>query len=508
MNKWTSGYVTGIDYTAGFYGDMTPAHLSFALLAQDCDAPDIEGEFNYCELGCGQGLTSNLMAAAYPNGSFWSNDFSPTHIAAARRFASAAGSKNVQFFDSSFAEFCEADLPQFDFMCLHGVWTWISEENRRAILRLIRSRLKVGGVVYVSYNALPGWAPLQPLQRLLVDHAATSTEPIDARIQRAVAFAERVRNAGARYFEANQTVSARMENIKASSPNYLAHEYFVGDFAPAYHADVVRDFSEAKLSFVGSADIRHQVDALNFDPQQLELLAQIGEPVLRETVRDFIVARRFREDIFIRGLAPLDAQDAKARWLDAHFVLKMKRTDVPSVIRGPVGEVTLHPEVYEPILDALASGPKSVAQLASEPPVGAIGLDRLRQALTVLVGMEAVAPCLGTGTDTGRIARTRAFNAVSLERAQRMGSSAWLASPVTGSGVAIAGVLQSFLHARHLKREDIAEYVWELLCARGVRVKKDDRELESPEENLAELQKNVARFNAETLPVFQNLGIA
>jgi len=282
MSKWTSGYVTDIDYTAGFYPDMTPAHLSFALLAQDCHAPNIDAEFHYCELGCGQGMTTNLMAAAYPNGQFWANDFNPSHIAAARRFAADAGSGNAHFFDSSFAEFCKADLPQFDFICLHGVWTWISEKNRRAILRLIRSRLKVGGVVYVSYNALPGWALLQPLQRLLADHAATSTDPIETRIQRAVAFADQVRSAGARYFEANQTVLTRLESIKASSPNYLAHEYLVNDFAPAYHADVVRELSEAKLSFVASADIRHHVDALNFDPPQLELLDGIAEPVMRE----------------------------------------------------------------------------------------------------------------------------------------------------------------------------------------------------------------------------------
>jgi trans-aconitate methyltransferase len=508
MNKWTSGYISGIDYTAGFYGDMTPAHLSFALLAQDRDAPNIGGEFNYCELGCGQGVTSNLMAAAYPIGSFWANDFSPTHIAAARKIASAAGAENVRFFDSSFAEFCEADLPEFDFMSLHGVWTWISEKNRRAILRLIRSRLKVGGVVYVSYNALPGWAPLLPLQRLLADHAATGTEPVELRVQRAVAFAERVRQTGSRYFEANQAVSARLDKIKESSPNYLAHEYFVGDFTPAYHADVVRDFSEAKLSFAGSADIRHQVDALNFDPQQLQLLADIGEPVLRETVRDFILAKRFRQDIFVRGSIPLDAEESRARWLDARFVLKMKRSEVPSVVHGPVGEVTLHPEVYAPILDALATGPRTVAQLLSEPTIGTVGLDRLRQALTVLVGMEAAAPCLGAAAEATRAARARAFNAVSLERAQRKGASAWLASPVTGSGVAIAGVLQSFLLAHHLRKEDVAEYVWELLRARGVRLKKDDRELETPEENLAELRLNVARFNEETVPVFRNLGIA
>jgi len=99
----------------------------------------------------------------------------------------------------------------------------------------------------------------------------------------------------------------------------------------------------------------------------------------------------------------------------------MKRAEVPSVVLGPVGEVTLHPEVYAPILDALATGSKSIAQLASEPSMAALGVERLRQALTVLVGMEAVAPCVGPANEPGRIARIRTFNALSLERAQRKG---------------------------------------------------------------------------------------
>ena len=285
MNKWTSGYVTDIDYTAGFYGDMAPAHLSFALLAQGCEAPNIERGFNYCELGCGQGLTTNLLAAAYPNGSFWANDFNPTHIAAARKLAAAAGSENVQFFDSSFAEFCDADLPEFDFICLHGVWTWISEENRRAVLRLIRSRLKVGGVVYVSYNALPGLgaaaAAAAPARRSRGEEHRADRSPHPA----AVAFAERVRKARIALFR-GQPGGYRRAWTASKKPRRTTSRMNTSsrDFAPAYHADVVRDFSEAKLTFAGSADIRNQVDALNFDPQQLELLDEIGDPVLRETI--------------------------------------------------------------------------------------------------------------------------------------------------------------------------------------------------------------------------------
>jgi predicted O-methyltransferase YrrM len=505
-DDWTSGYVSDIEYTTNFCGDITPARLAFALLAQDHAAPDLDSAFNYCELGCGQGVTTSLMAAVHPNASFWANDFNPTHIGNARKLAAAANLDNVRFAEASFAEFCEADLPQFDFISLHGIWTWVSEENRRAILRFIRARLKIGGVVYVSYNAQPGWAALQPLQRLLADHAANGGEPTEARIRRAVAFAERLRGTGARYFAANPAAGERLDKIKESSPNYLAHEYLAADFVPAYHADVVRDFAEAKLTYACSANIRHQVDAFQFDPQQQALLAGIAAPVLRETIRDFILAKRFRQDIFTRGVARLGARESRARWLEARFALTRKRAEAPLVVQTPFGEATLHPEVYVPLLDALAGGPATVRELLAVPALGALGPERAGQALTVLAGTEMVEPCLGARGDAARAARTRAFNLACLERVQPSGALAWMASPVTGSGIAVAGVLQLFLLARQSGRQDDAEYAWERLSAQGVRLKKDGKEIESPEENLAELRLAAARA-ADSMPVFRQLGL-
>ena len=48
------------------------------------------------------------------------------------------------------------DVP--DFVGLHGVWSWISNANRAAVVEFLRRKLKPGGVLYISYNASPGWA--------------------------------------------------------------------------------------------------------------------------------------------------------------------------------------------------------------------------------------------------------------------------------------------------------------------------------------------------------------
>jgi hypothetical protein len=54
MNDWNEGYITDVDYTYGFYKEMAPAAIRFALLAAGYESPPVD-RFSYCELGYGQG---------------------------------------------------------------------------------------------------------------------------------------------------------------------------------------------------------------------------------------------------------------------------------------------------------------------------------------------------------------------------------------------------------------------------------------------------------------------
>ena len=97
--------------------------------------------------------------------------FIPAHAAFARSLATAAGS-DAKLFDQSFAEFCaRSDLPQFDFIGLHGIYSWVSEENQTVIVDFVRRRLKVGGVLYISYNTQPGYAATAAAAASVTRHA-------------------------------------------------------------------------------------------------------------------------------------------------------------------------------------------------------------------------------------------------------------------------------------------------------------------------------------------------
>jgi SAM-dependent methyltransferase len=89
------------------------------------------------------------------------------HIEHGRGIAAEAAIRNVSFHTADFANATELSLPQFDYIVSHGVYSWISPQARAAMRSFIDCHLKPGGLVYLSYNAMPGRAADLPFQRLV-----------------------------------------------------------------------------------------------------------------------------------------------------------------------------------------------------------------------------------------------------------------------------------------------------------------------------------------------------
>ena len=128
--KWSDGYVTEIAYPKNFHQELSPARLCLTALIKGIKSPAIHKEFNYLELGCGRGISTNIFAASNPKGNFFATDFNPSHIAGAQQLAQEAELNNISFFEDSFADLKKRELPMFDFICLHGLYSWISRENQ------------------------------------------------------------------------------------------------------------------------------------------------------------------------------------------------------------------------------------------------------------------------------------------------------------------------------------------------------------------------------------------
>ncbi|MEP6968571.1 MAG: class I SAM-dependent methyltransferase, partial [Pseudomonadota bacterium] len=485
---WTSGYVAEIDYTHGYYREIAPGLIDFALLLSGHEPPD-RSNMRYLELGYGQGLSANIHAAAVA-GEVWGADFNPAHAANAQSLAQHAQSQ-ARFFDDSFADLtARDDLPAFDYIVLHGVWSWVSDENRRAIVEIIRRRLRVGGAVYMSYNTLPGWAVAMPLRHMMTLHAETvgsDAQGVVGRIDASIAFGAKLAEVGARYFAANPMAKTRLDAIAGQNRNYLAHEYFNRDWAPMYFSDVHAWLSDAKLSYACAAALLDQMDGFNLSAAQQEVLNAIPYTVLRETVRDYLLNQQFRRDVHTRGARRLSPLERLERLNDLRIALTVPAGDITWEVEAGLGKVGLKPEIYEPIVAALADGdasPKRIGDLATKPAIAALPPGALIEGLAVLVGSGRAHPAQSDTDAEVAAPRCRRLNAYLLDRARISGDVSCLASPVIGAGVAAGRFEQMFLgaHARGLKTpEDWAKDAWDTLARQNQSIIKNGEVLQGAE---------------------------
>ena len=506
--SWTEGYVTEIGYTHGYYRELSPQLLRFACLIAGI-APPLGGSLRYLELGYGQGLSINIHAAAN-DGEFWGTDFNPNHAAQARALAAASGS-GVTLLDDSFEELsARSELPEFDIIAIHGIWTWISDHNREIVVDIVRRKLKVGGILYISYNCFPGWAvgiPLRHLMKLHVERAAAQPTSMTNRIDSALAFAKQVADAGAGYFKANPSAVERLTRLSEQSRNYLAHEYFNDDWTIMTFSDVAAWLDRAKLSFAASADILDQFPVLNISKEGRAVLDGITDPILRQTVRDYLINQQFRRDIFVKGARRLSSLEQTEALREQAFVLLNKPNDGPITIRN----AHMEEKVWRPVIEALSEengAPRTLGALAEHPALNALPRQQLVEIVVLLTGSGHVHPAQAPAKELNE--RCAALNRFILERSRSAGDIAFLASPVAGAGIPVSRFHQLFLLAIQNGKqtsEEQAAFAWDILSRQGQRLVKDGKVLETPEDNLAELSSQAKVFAQERITVLTALGI-
>ncbi len=514
MTNWTEGYAIDVEYLTSFFRELSPSWLAFAALLNGQEPPAIDGPFAYCELGCGQGYSVNLLAAANPRGDFYGVDFMPGHVAGARALAAEAGLSNVTFLEHSFEELLtdpKLDLPEFDFITLHGVYTWVSTEVRQQIVQFIRRKLKAGGLVYVSYNAMPGWAGALPIQRLLREVAAVTPGRSDRQMARGVALIRELTSVGAGYFKDNPYLERLFKGADSGNYEYLVHEYLNTGWQPIYHADLARELEEAKLSHAGSADPLDLFPELMMTEAQKEKLALAETPALRETLRDYIMPRTFRKDIFVRGLRRIDVRRVRALTLQTRLALVAPRPSISLSFRMPVGQVTITPDVYNPILDALAERPHTVAELLDLPEIRQHSRADAVEIAGMLCGFEYAVPVAADRAgDTADIVRR--FNLAVARRSPyaKANHRIGLAAASIGNGVYSTVVdCLGFLALDHgvpPEPEAMAAFAFTPFAERGETLMHDGKPIEDEDEARRHLGDTMKTFVRDRLPLYRQLG--
>lgn len=445
--SWREGYVADVAYTSGVYLETAPAHLSACALLGGSRAPDPSAPFRYLELGCGTGMGVCLLAAANPHAQFLGVDFNPTHVAAAQALIAAAGLENARVEEAAFADLAGSRgeaLGRFDYAVAHGVWTWVGPAAQRELVAALDRCVTPGGLVYMGYNNMAGWASSLPLQRVIADHAARTPGDSLARIRAAVKFALSLRAAEPRGIDFGRLelqLKDTLDDPDKAPPGlyaYLAHEYLNAHWRPVFPSEVAEHLADAKLTYVGGADPFSALPELSMTAAQARAAEAYPDAGGRQVLADLIAPTSFRQDIFVRGPQPLSPPRREAALRGVRLAAAEPLAGRELSVDVPGGKLELDPLPYRAVIARLDAGPAEVSELLAEVEAAGRRMSAT-ELLVVLAGSGMATPVARRPADGGPgpdRARARRYNVAMVEALRdQAGLRLALASPLTGSGV-------------------------------------------------------------------------
>ena len=281
-----------------------PERLSLTSILHGGPRPHAGG-YRVLELGCGDGANLLPLALYRSRSQFVGVDGAASQITLAEERRRSLGLGNVSFVHADFRLAAECVDGEFDYIIGHGIFSWVPDDARDALLALCRSRLCDGGLLYLNYNSLPGWSIRGIVRDFLMAQTAGSGGLLE-RAREAQAVAARV----AASFEAPSSevethpyarlMANEFHFVGEHDPSYVAHEYLSQHNRAYWRSDFLQVMRAQGFDVVADADFNYPSGRLPIDlGSRLSSLRVVGRAV--EDTIDLLCYRQLHSPILARG---------------------------------------------------------------------------------------------------------------------------------------------------------------------------------------------------------------
>ena len=297
--------------------------------------------YTVLELGCGNG--TNLLPLAYyrRHATFVGLDGAGSQIDVANARKSTLQLSNVSFVAADFADAAEQLSGEFDFIIAHGVFSWVPDDVRDALLELCAQRLRPGGLLYLNYNSRPGWNVRGLVRDFLLAQTAGTTGLL-TRAQEAQDYSARV----ASFLTADehpytQLIINEFRFVCDKDISFIAHEYLAAHNQPYWRSEFLDLMQDHGLDHVADADFNYSSGR---SPEDLELWLReqkLTGRTLNDTV-DLLCYRQMHSPILTRG--PLSRSPPS---LEEFANLLVASCLTPCTQNGGGNSMLQHPSGYQ-----------------------------------------------------------------------------------------------------------------------------------------------------------------
>jgi len=333
-------YYDEVPYFSAAFSDCSPVriHAIARFLGLNPPAPE---EARVLEFGCSYG--GNILPFAVHNerADVVGIDISSTQVSTGNKIAKDMGIGNFSLIELDILKLDENEakrLGKFDYIIAHGVYSWVPDFVKEAILRVVKENLSQNGVAFISYNTYPGWKVkdiLRDLMLLASKHEQSAQGRLRAAKEALKIYEKHLQDKVQSGSIEKQMPALALLNwldiIKTQEDHYILHEYLEHVNDPFYFKDFAGDLDKNGLAYLCESDLsdifRPDLGASDVDTYKNE---KFKDRVESEQLLDFLTNRAFRQSLIVHKDAYAKVADKQIGPSDLnklHIMINFKKED-------------------------------------------------------------------------------------------------------------------------------------------------------------------------------------
>ena len=212
------------------------------------------------EIGCSFGGNLIAFAVNNENARVVGIDLSGEQIRRGKEIVKEIGLSNLELIHGDICEFKSDE--KFDYIIAHGVFSWVPDFVKDAILRVVRENLSQNGVAFISYNVYPGWK-VKDVVRDLMLLAAKDKDSTEERLKAAkealLVYKEVLLTRDNEEFEKFMPIKSLItwiDDILSKDDFYVVHEFLEDINDPFYFKDFCEKIDKFDLAYLCDIDMK------------------------------------------------------------------------------------------------------------------------------------------------------------------------------------------------------------------------------------------------------------
>lgn len=282
----------------------TPATLEAYAALVGVSAPNPKNA-RVLELGATYGGNIISQALFNPDATFVGIELSQEQVEKGNEVIANAGLTNVSLIQSDIASI-GSEIGTFDYIIAHGVYSWVDDGVKEALLRLINEHLAEDGIAYISYNTYPGWHTMDEVRQLMmfsnrdkaqfnhkekVLHGKTVGSIVGSQILKYDNLKER-----------NSKFLGALRSVMQKDEYYVGHDHLEPNNDPVYFYQFNDHLGAHNLAYLCDADLTLSM-VRSFDADIADTLDKLApnDHVAQEQYLDFMLDTTFRKSIICKS---------------------------------------------------------------------------------------------------------------------------------------------------------------------------------------------------------------